>query len=133
MPLPTKHKDEPQKEFMSRCMGDDVMNTEFKDSKQRAAVCMSQYQQREKSKGSIKMKKYKKLWEQVNEGGEAKPDKKDLKLARQAVKQLTDKLKKALKKWPDKNHPYYKDIQKIVDESNPSMRMPGGGTIHLPY
>ena len=133
MPLPTKQKDESQKEFMSRCMGDDVMNTEFKDAKQRAAVCVSQYQQRKKSKGSTKMKKYKKLWEEVNEGAEAKPDKKDLKLAGQAVKQLTDKLKKALKKWPDKSHPYYKDIQKIVKESNPTMRVPGGPTLHLPY
>ena len=133
MPLPSKRKDEPQKEFMSRCMGDDAMNAEFKDAKQRAAVCISQYQERKKSKGSVKMKKYKKLWEQVNEGAEAKHDKKDLELAGQAVKQLTDKLKKVLKKWPDKNHPYYKDIQKIVKESNPSMRMPGGRTLHLPY
>ena len=114
-------------------MADDIMNTEFKDAKQRAAVCISQYQERKKSKGSVKMKKYKKLWEEVNEGAEAKHDKEDLKLAGQAVKQLTDKLKKALKKWPDKNHPYYKDIEKIVKESNPSMRMPGGGMIRLPY
>ena len=76
MPLPSKRKDESQKEFMSRCMGDDVMNTEFKDAKQRAAVCISQYQERKKSKGSVKMKKYKKLWEEVNEVAEAKHDKK---------------------------------------------------------
>jgi len=66
MPLPTKQKDESQKEFMSRCMGDDVMNTEFKDGKQRAAVCVSQYQQRKKSKGSTKIKKYEKLWRAAN-------------------------------------------------------------------
>jgi hypothetical protein len=61
MPLPTKQKDEPQKEFMSRCMEDGVMNTEFKDAKQRAAVCISQYQQRKKSKGSAS-------WDDVRQG-----------------------------------------------------------------
>ena len=61
MPLPTKQKDESQKEFMSRCMGDDVMNTEFKDVKQRGAVCISQYQQRKKSKGSAS-------WDDVRKG-----------------------------------------------------------------
>jgi len=86
----------------------------------------------------IKMKKYLKLWHEVNNEAKAKlskaeQDKKSLKLAGQAVKQITDKLKKALKKWPDKSHPYYKDIQKIVKESNPSFTMPGGKTIHLPY
>jgi len=37
---------------MSRCMGDSMMNTEFKDPKQRAAVCNSQFEQRKKSKGT---------------------------------------------------------------------------------
>ena len=81
----------------------------------------------------IKMKKYLKLWHEVNNEAKAKHDKESLKLAGQAVKQITDKLKKALRKWPDKKHPYYKDIQKIVKESNPSMTMPGGKTIRLPY
>jgi hypothetical protein len=61
MPLPSKRKDEAQKEFMVRCMGDDVMNTEFKDAKQRAAVCISQYQQRKKIKGSAS-------WDDVRRG-----------------------------------------------------------------
>ena len=42
-------------------MGDDIMNTEFKDAKQRAAVCISQYQQRKKSKGSAS-------WDDVRKG-----------------------------------------------------------------
>ena len=54
MPLPTKQKDEPQKEFMSRCMGDEMMNAEFKDPKQRAAVCNSQFERRKKSKGTAR-------------------------------------------------------------------------------
>ena len=61
MPLPTKRTDEPRKEFISRCMSDDMMNTEFKDAKQRAAVCISQYQQRKKSKGSAS-------WDDVRQG-----------------------------------------------------------------
>jgi predicted nucleic acid-binding Zn-ribbon protein len=89
----------------------------------------------------IKMKKYLKLWHEVNNEAKAKhdkakqvkQDKESLKLAGQAVRQIIDKLKKALKKWPDKKHPYYKDIQKIVKENNPTMRGPGGKTIHLPY
>ena len=52
MPLPTKRTDEPRKEFISRCMSDDMMNTEFKDPKQRAAVCNSQFERRKKSKGT---------------------------------------------------------------------------------
>ena len=83
------------------------------------------------------MKKYLKLWHEVNNEAKAAKakhdDKKDLKLAGQAVRQIIDKLKKALKKWPDKKHPYYKDIQKIVKENNPMMKGPGGKTIHLPY
>ena len=50
MPLPTKRTDEPRKEFISRCMSDDMMNTEFKDPKQRAAVCNSQFERRKKVK-----------------------------------------------------------------------------------
>jgi len=46
---------------MSRCMGDDVMNTEFKDAKQRAAVCNSQFQQRKKNKGTAS-------WDDVRQG-----------------------------------------------------------------
>ena len=61
MPLPTKHTDEPRKEFMSRCMGDDMMSTEFKDPKQRAAVCNNQFERRKKSKGTAN-------WNDVRQG-----------------------------------------------------------------
>ena len=61
MPLPTKRKDESRKKFMSRCMGDDMMNAEFKDSKQRAAVCNSQYRRRAASKGNAS-------WDDVRQG-----------------------------------------------------------------
>ena len=51
MPLPKKRKDEKESEFMSRCMSDDIMKKEYKDNKQRVAVCLTQYRTRKKSKG----------------------------------------------------------------------------------
>jgi hypothetical protein len=41
MPLPSPNKNEDRKSFMSRCMGDDAMNKEYPESKQRTAVCIS--------------------------------------------------------------------------------------------
>ena len=51
MPLPKPRKKETEQEFVSRCMGDDMMNNDFKDQKQRAAVCYSQFRVRERMKG----------------------------------------------------------------------------------
>lgn len=45
MPIPKKKKGEKGKDFMQRCMSNPTMNKEFKDTKQRAAVC---YQKRRK-------------------------------------------------------------------------------------
>ena len=61
MPLPPKRKDEKQSEFMSRCMGDDIMKKEYKDNKQRVAVCLTQYRTRKKSKGEAS-------WDDVRKG-----------------------------------------------------------------
>ena len=52
MPLPKVHKNNNKKEFIDRCMSDKVMNKEFSDSKQRAAVCYNKWQ---KSKGTIEI------------------------------------------------------------------------------
>jgi hypothetical protein len=43
MPLPVPNEGEKQQEFISKCMGSDVMNKEFPDQKQRAAVCYKQF------------------------------------------------------------------------------------------
>ena len=40
---------------------DDIMNSEFSDSKQRAAVCNSQFEQRKKQKGTAS-------WDDVRKG-----------------------------------------------------------------
>lgn len=41
MPIPSKKQGEDPNDFMSRCMGSDVMKEEYKDQKQRTAICMS--------------------------------------------------------------------------------------------
>jgi hypothetical protein len=48
MPIPSPKKDEEQKDFISRCMGNDTMNKEYPDEKQRAAVCYSQWKEKKK-------------------------------------------------------------------------------------
>jgi phage I-like protein len=42
MPIPEMSQGESEKDFMSRCMGDSVMVTEYPDESQRAAICMRQ-------------------------------------------------------------------------------------------
>ena len=50
MPLPTPNKDEPKDAFISRCIETDVMNDEFPNLTQRIAVCVSQYDNKDKPK-----------------------------------------------------------------------------------
>jgi hypothetical protein len=52
MPIPAPHKTESKSEFVSRCMGDKVMNEDFEDQKQRAAVCYSRWDKK-KAKASF--------------------------------------------------------------------------------
>ncbi len=61
MPLPKPRKKESQQEFVSRCMGDDMMLDEYKDQKQRAAICYTQFKQRMSSKGEAS-------WDDVRKG-----------------------------------------------------------------
>ena len=48
MPIPTPSDKETKEEFIGRCMGNDVMNTEFPDEKQRFAVCHSKWENKKK-------------------------------------------------------------------------------------
>lgn len=50
MPIPKPRANETQDDFISRCMGDDVMNSEYPDQKQRAAVCYSTWRDRKDDK-----------------------------------------------------------------------------------
>ena len=43
MPIPTPKKDESQKDFINRCMGNDTMVKEYPDQKQRAAICFNEF------------------------------------------------------------------------------------------
>ena len=52
MPLPRVEKNDNRKKFIDKCMSDKVMNKEFSDSKQRAAVCYSKWK---KAKGTIEI------------------------------------------------------------------------------
>lgn len=47
MPIPSPRKRESKNDFISRCMGDSVMNDEFTDQKQRAAVCYQKWSDKE--------------------------------------------------------------------------------------
>ena len=61
MPVPNKRKNEESDKFMHRCMTDPIMNKEYKDQKQRAAICYSQFKMREKAKGETS-------WDDVRKG-----------------------------------------------------------------
>jgi len=43
MPLPSPKKDQKKEDFINSCMASPAMSEEFKDPKQRAAICYSQY------------------------------------------------------------------------------------------
>ena len=49
MPIPQPHADEAESEFVARCAGDKVMNTDFPDRKQRVAVCYQTWRDRHKT------------------------------------------------------------------------------------
>lgn len=53
MPIP-EPSGESQKEFIGKCMGDEVMKKEFPDMKQRAAICFSKWKR--KSLNELKFK-----------------------------------------------------------------------------
>ena len=53
MPLPTPNSGETQSAFVSRCVGSDVVQRDFKDNKQRVAVCYSQWRKTKKEIGGL--------------------------------------------------------------------------------
>lgn len=66
MPLPTPKKNQEEDSFMQDCMGDPTMNKDFKDQKQRVAVCYRQFRVRKdkKSDASEEVK-----WSDVSKDG----------------------------------------------------------------
>ena len=65
MPLPKPKSKEKERKFLSRCMDNDVMKKEYEDSKQRLAVCYSQWRKKSKSEVNI-MSLRKKLEERLS-------------------------------------------------------------------
>lgn len=51
MPLPKPRKSQSKKSFLESCLSDSTVNKEFPDTKQRYAVCLSQYE-RKRAKAS---------------------------------------------------------------------------------
>lgn len=52
MPLPSPKKSQTKSTFISQCIGNDTMNKEFPDQKQRIATCYSLWE-RKKSKANL--------------------------------------------------------------------------------
>ena len=52
MPIPTPQKNQEEDQFMQDCMGDPVMNKDYKDQKQRAAICYRQFRTRKDKKSN---------------------------------------------------------------------------------
>ena len=48
MPIPKPKKGEMKKDFMERCMTDEVMNKEYSNTLQRLAVCETQWKESKK-------------------------------------------------------------------------------------
>ena len=61
MPLPKPNTGESESEFIDRCMANPVMNDEYPDASQRAAVCHSQY--RGRSMHHVRIKSVEGKWE----------------------------------------------------------------------
>jgi len=50
VPIPKPKKSEKEQEFISRCMGSDLMRDEYPDQKQRSAICYDQWRTKEVNK-----------------------------------------------------------------------------------
>ena len=50
MPLPTPNKEETKAKFIARCIDTEIMSTDFPNITQRIAVCVSQWDNKNKPK-----------------------------------------------------------------------------------
>ncbi len=46
MPIPTPKSDETQKDFVQRCMNDNIMISEYTDKYQRFEICINQFKRK---------------------------------------------------------------------------------------
>jgi hypothetical protein len=54
MPLPSPHQGESQQDFVSRCMVDSSMRSDFPKQEQRAAVCHQQWRDAKKTEAPVR-------------------------------------------------------------------------------
>ena len=47
MPIPKPKKDETKKDFLGRCMSDDIMKDEYPEREQRYAVCLTNWKKKD--------------------------------------------------------------------------------------
>ncbi len=76
MPIPKPHKKEEKNDFISRCMGDDVMVKEYPDEKQRAAICYDAWDKKEeksKPEEDIELRTFDITELRVDQGENQKP------------------------------------------------------------
>lgn len=52
MPMPKPRSGENKDSFINRCMGDDTMVQDFESTGQRFAVCLAQWERREKDESN---------------------------------------------------------------------------------
>jgi len=67
MPIPKPRKDEEEDAFITRCMANEVMNSEYPDESQRAAICHSQFG-RGKSMNNLEHKSFQVELKEEKEG-----------------------------------------------------------------
>lgn len=75
MPLPSPKKNEKQKAFVSRCMGNSVTKKEFPDQKQRSAVCHSRFRRTKATFTNEELEALATMFPEGNRGKEINPDK----------------------------------------------------------
>jgi len=56
--MPKVRKGEKENEYVSRCVGDNKMEKEFPDQKQRLAVCYSKFERRNESVLNLSFKEF---------------------------------------------------------------------------
>jgi len=106
MPLAKPKPQEEKKEFISRCMSDDIMNKEFPERDQRAAVCYKQWNK----KNEEELRNMNKLNERIDKYlGEAK-------------KPSVEKMAKDIVRNIDVNYVIYEKIKEYFEGDIPLSR-----------
>jgi len=117
MPIPKPGKDEEEKEFISRCMSDAVMNKEYPDQKVRAGVCYTQWREKDEAADDAILYSIKGV--PIFEAGKWKGGKLDYPLERLTqIVASANELKDRIKPYIYLGHGDEKQMQKFVGQPN---------------